>query len=718
MKTPFPLESMFHPRSVALIGVSSEFTKLSGRPFRFFRESGYKGKLYPVNPKYKEIAGVRCYESLAAIPDPVDLAVITLPAPAVPAVLAACGKRGVKAASIISSGFAEVGGEGVRLQEELRQIALNYGMAVCGPNCSGFLYVPEGVTATFSVGLDKGMARSGPLAFVSQSGALSSYILGAALERGLGFTYWITTGNECVLGFSDYMAHVLEDPQVGVVLGYLEEARDGEMFRRSAKRALSLDKPVIILKVGRTEVGAKASLSHTGSMVGSDEVYAAVFSQNGVMRADNLDELFDLAILAMAPKRAAGKRVHVLSISGGAGILMADVGTEMGLEFPDLSPATKEELKKFMPPFAALSNPMDMTAELVARPGLLGEAAQVIAADPQVDNVVIFLGILTGSYDRLATDIASVAQNTDKLVMVNWFPLPPLETQQTLRQAGVPLFPEPARGMKVLGKIVEYVESRKRLLAESAGPVVAINDETDAVENILKQAKGEKRLSLSESESKGLLKVWGLSIPRGGVVKTVQEARSLAEEIGWPVVMKASSPDLMHKTEAGVVKLGVASPDEVERTFDEILEKAKRYKSDARMDGVLVEEMVTGDVREMIVGAKQDPCFGPVVTVGLGGIFVEAMRDFAVWPAPLTMVEAKELIKKIRGYRILTALRGRPAADLDALAQALCRLGALADQFREQIAEVDINPLFVLPEGKGVVVGDALVVLRSENKKN
>ncbi len=704
---------MFHPRSIALIGVSSELTKLSGRPFRFFREGGYKGKLYPVNPKYKEIEGVPCFESVADIPDQVDLAVITLPAPAVPAALAACGEKGVKAAAIISSGFAEIGGEGVRLQEVLRQIALKHNMAICGPNCSGFLYVPESVTATFSVGLDKGMARSGPLAFVSQSGALSSYILGAALERSLGFTYWITTGNECVLGFSDYVAYVLEDPQVRLVLGYLEEARDGETFKTCARRALSLDKPLIILKVGRTEVGAKASLSHTGSMVGSDEVYAAVFSQNGVIRADNLDELFDLATLAMAPKRAAGKRVQILSISGGAGILMADVGTEMGLEFRDLSPATKEELKKFMPPFATLSNPMDMTAELVARPGLLGEAAQIISADPQVDTVVIFLGILTGSYDRLATDIASVARNTDKLVMVNWFPMPPLEAQQILRQAGVPLFPEPARGIKVLGKIVGYVETRKRLLAETAGPIIGEHRETERVANILKQAEGEKRLSLSEAEAKRLLKAWGLPVPRGGVVKTAKEAQSLAREIGWPVVMKVSSPDLMHKTEAGVVKLGVATPDEVERTFDEIMTKARRYNSEARLDGVLVEEMVTGDVREMIVGAKQDPCFGPVVTVGLGGIFVEAVRDFVVWPAPLTLTEARELIKQIRGYRILTAFRGRLAADVDALAQALCRLGALADQFREVIAEVEINPLFVLAEGKGAIVGDALVVVKS-----
>ena len=470
MAKPLDLKNLFHPRSVALIGASTEQNKLSGRPFRFFREYGYAGNVYPVNPKYPEIAGVPCFAKLSDIPGEVDLAVITLPATAVPEALAECGAKGVKAAAIISSGFAEVGGEGVRLQDELQRIALENGIAVCGPNCSGFVYFPERVTATFSVGLDGGFPEAGPAAFISQSGALSSYILGAAKERGLAFRYWITTGNECVLSFTDYLQYVLEDPEVRLVLGYLEDARDGEAFQAAARRALVLDKPLIIMKTGRSEAGAKASISHTGSLAGADEVYQAVFSKNGVLRAENLDELFDLALLAQAPRRPRRKRVQVVSISGAAGILMADVGNEFGLEFADLSDATKDELQKIMPAFASIANPMDVTAEAVARPGLLSQAAEVILKDPNVDNLVMFFGIVPGAHEKLATAMAQVAQGTDKLVVMTWFPLPRQDIWMSLARAGVPVFPEPARGIRALGKMAQYVEARERSFSLQPAP--------------------------------------------------------------------------------------------------------------------------------------------------------------------------------------------------------------------------------------------------------
>jgi len=712
MEKSLDLKTLFHPRSVALIGVSTEPTKLSGRPFRFFREFGYAGSVYPVNPKYQEVGGVRCYANLSEIPGAVDLAVITLPAAAVPATLAECGAKGVKAAAIISSGFAEVGGEGVRLQEELKRVASEYGIAVCGPNCSGFVYFPEKVTASFTVGLDAGYPEPGPAAFISQSGALSSYILGAARERALGFRYWITTGNECVLSFTDYLQYLIEDPEVRLVLGYLEDARDGQAFQAAARRALILDKPLIIMKAGRSEAGAKASVSHTGSLAGADEVYQAVFAQNGVLRAESLDELFDLAVLSQASRRPRGKRVQILTNSGAAGILLADVGSEWGLEFSDLASATKEALKKVMPPFATIANPMDLTAEIVARPDLLKKAAELILADPNVDNLVIFLGIMPGAHEKLATDIANLARSTEKLVMVTWFPLPAPEVQQILIRADVPLFPEPARGMRTLGKMAQYVATREKVISRQPAAMGEGHDVASEVGKILTLAKNQGRKALSEVEAKGLLKAFGLAVPRGALARSAVEARSLASGIGGPVAMKASSPDLLHKTEAGVIRLGLNSPEEVGKAFDEILDKAKKWNPEARVDGVLVEEMIGGETREVIVGARQDLRFGPVVTFGLGGIFVEAIRDFVIWPAPLTLEEAQDMIRKIRGYRILTAFRGRPAADLEALAQVICRVGQLACQWQEQIAELEINPLFVLPEGSGVIVGDALVALR------
>jgi acetate---CoA ligase (ADP-forming) len=708
------LKKLFDPRSVALIGVSNEQNKLSGRPFRFFRQYGYAGNIYPVNPKYQEIAEVPCFAKLSDIPDEVDLAVITLPANAVPEALAECGAKGVKAAAIISSGFAEVGGEGIRRQDELQRIASENGIAVCGPNCSGFVYFPERVTATFSVGLDAGFPEAGPAAFISQSGALSSYILGAAKERGLAFRYWITTGNECVLSFTDYLRYVLEDPEVRLVLGYLEDARDGEAFQTVAQRALILNKPLIIMKTGRSEAGAKASVSHTGSLAGADEVYRAVFSQNGVLRAESLDELFDLALLAQAPRRPRGKRAQVVSISGAAGILMADVGSELGLEFADVSDATKEKLRKIMPPFAAITNPMDVTAEAVARPDLLSQAAEVILKDPNVDNLVMFFGIVPGAHEKLATAIAQVAQSTDKLVVMTWFPLPLSDIWMSLARSGVPVLPEPARGIRALGKMAQYVAIREKALSRRPAAIGNDSDGRSEVEEILTQAKNQQRSALSEVEAKRLLKACGLPAPRGGLARSAAEARFLASGIGAPVVLKASSPDLLHKTEAGVIRLALRSPEGIERAFAEILEQAKKWNPEARLDGVLVEEMIGGETREVIVGARQDLRFGPVVTFGLGGIFVEAIRDFAVWPAAMTLEEARDMIRKIRGYRILTAFRGRPAADLEELAQALCRVGQIACHWQKQIVELEINPLFVLPEGSGVIVGDALATLRED----
>jgi acyl-CoA synthetase (NDP forming) len=705
------LTPLFHPRSVALIGASNEHAKLSGRPFRFFREFGYAGKVYPVNPKYSEIGGVQCFAKIADLPGDVDLAVITLPATAVPDALAECGTKAIKGAAIISSGFAEVGGEGIRLQEKLQRIALDYGIAVCGPNCSGLIYFPEKVTATFSVGLDGGLPEPGPAAFVSQSGALSSYILGAASDRGLGFRYWITTGNECVLSFTDYLQYLIEDSEVRLILGYLEDARDGDAFQTAARRALALDKPLIIIKTGRSEVGAKASLSHTGSLAGADEVYRAVFSRNGVLRADTLDELFDLAMLAQVRRRPRGKRVQVVSISGAAGILMADVASDFGLEFPDLSESTKDELRKVMPPFASIGNPMDVTAEAVARPELLSQAAEVILRDSNVDNLVMFFGIVPGAHEKLASAVAQVAQRTDKLVLMTWFPLPQPDIWKGLVRAGVPVFSEPVRGIRALGRMVEYVEARKRSSTQPVAIEVKV-DHASEVGKILNQANERNRQALTEVETKNLLKALGLRVPRGGLVRSSREARAVFNSIGGPVALKASSPDLLHKSEAGMIRLGATTVQEVERAFEEIVDKISKYHPEVRFDGVLVEEMVGGPVREVIVGARQDLRFGPVVTFGLGGIFVEAIRDFAVELAPLAFDDASQMIRKIRGYRILTTFRGQPAADLDALADALCRIGQLVSQWRQRIAELEVNPLFVLPKGSGVVVGDALAVLR------
>ncbi|MDH3446007.1 MAG: acetate--CoA ligase family protein, partial [Deltaproteobacteria bacterium] len=359
---------------------------------------------------------------------------------------------------------------------------------------------------------------------------------------------------------------------------------------------------------------------------------------------------------------------------------------------------------------ATMANPMDVTAEAVARPELLSQAADVILKDDAVGNLVMFFGIVPGAHEKLAAAIARVAQGTDKLVVMTWFPLPRSDIWMNLARAGVPVFSEPARGIRALGKMTQYMAARERLPALTARPAVTMP--AHDVENILAQARNQGRKALSEIDAKSLLKSCGLAVPRGGLSVNSAEARSLARDIGGAVALKASSPDLMHKTEAGVIRLNLSNPEDVEKAFNEIVTQARKWNPEARLDGVLVEEMIGGESRELIVGARQDLRFGPVVTFGLGGIFVEAIRDFAVWPAPLTLEEAREMIRKIRGYRILTAFRGRPAADLESVARTICQVGLIASQWREQIAELEINPLFVLPEESGVIVGDALAALK------
>jgi acyl-CoA synthetase (NDP forming) len=392
---------------------------------------------------------------------------------------------------------------------------------------------------------------------------------------------------------------------------------------------------------------------------------------------------------------------------------MADVGAESGLEFPDLTEATKDELKKIMPPFASIANPMDVTAEAVARPELLRQAAEVILTDPNVDNLVVFYGIVPGAHERLAKDMAQLAAGTDKLVMVTWFPLPAPDIWKGLARAGVPVFSEPVRGIRALGKMVRFVEARNRILSRRQVPEekhhAAIQP---GVDKIIDDARNRNRKVLTEFQAKQLFKSCGLAVPRGGLARTAAEAKMLAAEIGRPVALKAASPDVPHKSDAGVIRLNVGSQANVERAFDDIVAQVKRWNSAARLDGILVEEMITADTREVIIGARQDLRFGPVVTFGLGGIFVEAVADFSLWPAPLMMDDAREMIRNIRGYRILTGFRGRAAADIDAMAEALCRVGEIASQWRHEVAEIEINPLFVFPAGSGVIVGDALAVLK------
>ena len=720
LETPktFDLDAMFKPRSIALVGSSNDLTKLSGRPLRFLKQYGYPGKIYPINPNYREVAGLPCYPDLKSVPGEIDLAVVMLSAAAVPGTIKECAAKGVRAVTVFAAGFAEVHdkeGNGKRMQEELRQTAIEGGVALSGPNCAGLVSVAEKSMGTFNTAMDRGSLREGPISFVAQSGALGTYMFGAAQDAGVGFNYWVSTGNEAVLGFPDFVSYFVKQQSTKAIIGYMEDARDGEAFKAAAREALVAGKPLIILKVGSSASGAIAATSHTGALAGSDRVYDAVFEQHGVIRAQDVEQLFDLANICTAPHYPKGPRTAMITISGGAGILMCDRCEESGLKVTTLSKETTEELRKVLPAFASLVNPVDVTAELVAKQGLLKPPMKIVLADPNVDSLVIFLGLQLHTGAQLAHDIVEVAAATDKMVAVNWI-APPAEALSILRENNIPVFSDPARGIRALGALAHYVERRKRYITPKAASkglrVVPTEPQTiEKVGQIIRIARQRGRKALTESEGKAVLELYGIASPKRQLATSAAAASAAAQQMGFPVVMKIASAEITHKTEAGGVRLGIRSADDAARAYDEIIANAKAFNPKAKLDGVLVEQMITDGVH-VIVGFKQDPCFGPAVTFGMGGIFVELIRDFALRVVPFDADEALAMIQSTKAYPLLTGYRGDKPRDIAALSEVILAAGRLAQDFKDELAELDINPVLVLPEGKGVVAVDALVVLK------
>ncbi len=715
-KRTFNLDPMFKPRSIALIGASGNFAKLSGRPLRFLKEYGYQGKIYPINPNYPEIAGIKCYPNVAAVPDEIDLAVVGMAAAAVPPIIRECAAKNVKAITVFSAGFGEMGEEGKKMQAELRQAALAGNIALGGPNCAGLVSVKQKAIATFNTAMERGSLTEGAVSFVAQSGALGTYMFAAAQDAGVGFDYWVSTGNEAVLGFDDFVSYFVQQETTQTVIAYMEDARDGAGFREAALEALEAGKPLIILKVGASESGAKAATSHTGALVGSDRVYDAVFHQTGVIRAKEVEDLFDLANIASAPHFPKGPGTALMTISGGAGILMCDHCEEAGLKVTSLKPETEDALRKALPPFAIPHNPVDVTAELIASPGFLKKSMDIVLADPNVDSLVIFLGLQLHTGKDLANDIVEAAANSDKMVAVNWI-APPEDARKILRENRIPLFLDPAKGIRSLGAITSYVQRRERYLAKNKAvgnseqaPATAAAT-LEQVRQIIGVARSENRSALTEGEGKQILELYGVSSPSRQIVSSADEAAKAASEMGFPVVMKIVSADITHKTEAGGVKLGVKDAAEAAQVFEKIMSSAKTYKADAKLDGVLVEEMVT-DAVQVIVGSKQDARFGPVVTFGMGGVFVELIKDFALRVTPVDGDDALEMIRETKAYPMLTGFRGDVQRDVAALAEVIVSVGRMVEDLKDELAELDINPVMVLPEGKGVKAVDALFVLK------
>jgi acetyltransferase len=693
------LDGLLFPRSVAVIGATPVAGKIGNVVFT--NVANFPGEVYAVNPKYQEIAGKPCFPSVLDLPKPVDLAVVVIPAEGVSQVLRECGKKGIKNAAVITAGFKESGPEGAKRERELVQIAEEFGLNVLGPNVLGLISTRVGLNATFA---PKG-ALPGSIAFMSQSGAFCTSVLDWAWKEKLGFSHFVSLGNKAVLDESDFLAAFAEDPETKVIVAYLEGIKDGPRFMELARR-ISQEKPIVILKAGRAEAGARAVSSHTGTMAGSDHAYDAAFRQCGVIRARTVEELFDYAYILSRQPLPKGKRIGIVTNAGGAGVMAADAAEWEGLAVARLSESTLQALAGRLPPEAAIYNPVDIIGHATAEQ--YRAALELVLADPGVD-----LGVALSAphpilrYADLARVVAEAKERFGKPIAVS-FMAGELgeEAEEILRRAGIPSFFDPARAVRALSALVKYAEIRAR----SRTPPPRFPVDLPKARKILKSAeeKGRVRLGLEAME---LLSAYGIPVAKGGVAKTAEEARKIAEEIGKPVAIKILSPEITHKTEVGGVRLSVP-PQEADRVAWELLNAFRKTFPGIPMDGVYVQEMLPPG-REVILGMVRDPTFGPLLMFGLGGIYVEVLRDVAFGVAPLSREEAEEMVRLIRGAKILLGVRGQPPVDLAGLVDLILRLSQMSVE-NPEILELDLNPVMCYPER--VVAVDVRMTIAEEER--
>ena len=694
------LEAFFRPSSVAVIGASRDPEKLGYAVLANLKDGGFSGDLYPINPKAEEILGLRAYPTILDVPGEVDLAVIVIPYRLVPAVLEECGRKGVKAAVVISAGFREAGREGLEREEELIQIAQRYGIRLIGPNCLGVIDTDTPLNATFAAGMPPG----GPIAFMSQSGALGTAVLDLAMAGRIGFSRFVSLGNKADVNEVDLLEAWEDDPGSRVILIYVEGLPDGQRFMEVARR-VTRKKPVVAVKSGVTRAGSRAVSSHTGSLAGSEAAYQAAFRQAGVIRAGSMERLFDYARAFAYQPLPAGDRVAIVTNAGGPGILATDALEHAGLQLARLKPETIEQLMADLPGAASAANPVDVLGDALA--DRYEHALRLVLADPGVDAVIVIVTPQAMTQiEETAHVVGRTARETEKPVLGCFMGEARISAGiDVLREYDVPNYPFPERAAAALAAMVAYRRERERTLHQPERFEV----DTEAVRKVLEQARSEGRVSIGDAEARAILEAYGFPVPPSRLAATPEEAIEAAEEMGYPVVLKVASPDILHKTDVGGVKLNLRSPDDVRDAFDLIVYRATRYVPGARIWGCLVQKM-TPPGREVLIGMSRDPQFGPLVAFGLGGIYVEALKDVVFRVAPFSRAEAEEMIREIRSYALLGGVRGEPPADHEAIADALCRVGQLVTDFPE-IVELDINPLMVFDEGRGAVALDMRLVL-------
>jgi acetate---CoA ligase (ADP-forming) len=697
------LNCLFNPKSVAIVGASSDRFKLGGQSLHYSKFLHFQGRLYPVNPNAREVQGVAAYPSVSAIPEAVECVVISIPAAEVIAVAEECARKGVKAMVVFASGFAEIDEQGRRNQERLAAIARAAGMRVLGPNCMGALCVATGFVATFNSVFEdfcaRGWPKPGSVGIASQSGAVGSTLMTLLRERGVGLSRWVTTGNQCDIDVADCIDFFAGDPHTRTILAYLEGCIDGARLIRALERARAASKPVIMLKVGASAAGAVAVATHTASIAGSDRVYDAVFRQCGAYRAGTMAQALDVALACERGLFPVSNAVGLVSTSGGLAILMADAAEAAGLAIPPLPESEQRTLKRIVPE-AGTANPLD-----VATPGNVDmsiyarflEAALRAGGYPAVVAFLSEIGFSDLRFPLLLAHLRRLRAAFPERVIALVMPVRE-ERRRELIDDGFLVFEDATQAIRTIGALA-YIA------ASLAAPCTAANPAAGSSMPVVPQ------VALGELGAKALLGKVGLRIVDETLARSAAEAVAAVRRLGFPVVLKIASPRIAHKSEIGGVILGVASEADVIAGHDTLLARAREHAPGAAIDGVLVAPMIQGGI-ETIIGIARDPVFGPVIMVGIGGTMVEVYRDVSLRLCPVGRDAARAMIRELRGFEMLDGARGRPKADIGALAEALVAVSAFAHARRDQIESIDINPLIALPEGQGVVVVDALIMPR------
>ena len=693
------LTALLHPRSIAIIGASDDPARIGGRPLAYTRDAGFAGPIFPVNPRRATIQGLPAFPTIADVPEPVDTAIVAVPAPAVVETVEACAGAGVKAVVVFSAGFAETGGDGRRRQDALTAIARAAAMRIVGPNCLGIYNSANGFYATFTTTLEAAHPVPGGVGLVSQSGAYGSHLSLLATRRRIGIRFFVTTGNECDVDVAETIGWLARHPDISVIVAYIEGVADRDRLLASLAAARERGKPVILQKVGRTEIGADAVRSHTATLAGSDAVYDGVFRQFGVHRARDAEEMLDVAYAASFGALPASRRVALMSISGGVGVQMADEAVACGLEVTPMSDRAQARLKAQLP-YASPRNPVDITAQAFNDLGLIRSNLDVVLEEDAYDAIVAFFTFVAAA-EAMVEPVREILQDArrrhpDRLLVLSI--VGPPDVVQHYEAAGCPVFEDPSRAVRAVAALARLAESFHRPRA-TPPPVSPVEPLPPA--------------PLGEAEARRILAEAGLPMVASRLCGTVEQATEAAAALGLPVALKIASPDIAHKSDVGGVALDLDTPGAVADAFTAVTDKARAACPRARVDGVLVSPMVRGGV-EMILGVQHDPTFGPVVMCGLGGVFVEILADTSFRPAPFDDAEAHRMLRELQGYPLLAGARGRPPADVDALAAALAALSRFAAAHAERLESAELNPVAVRPAGQGVIALDALLVPRTE----